>query len=259
MAEIISMKRGYEIKAQTKDAEIWLYDEIGGGGWFNEGISAKKFADDLNAMGKLNTITVRINSPGGDVFDGIAIYNILKQNSARVIVNIDGLAASIASVIAMAGDEIHMADNALMMIHEAWTMGMGNAGDFREIADRLDKVNGSILGTYQKKTGKDQQELADMMAAETWMNAQEALDMGFVDNVGEPLQMAAHFDMSKFNFKKNPTVARMPMQPETAKPDKGVPMQPENNVKDKTNQNPREFWTISPEFAAELLAKATGN
>lgn len=229
--------KGFEIKAlASKDAEIWLYDEIGGGGWFSEGISAKKFADDLNALGKLSTITLRINSPGGDVFDGIAIYNILKQHPARVIVNIDGLAASIASVIAMAGDEIRMADNALMMIHEAWTVGMGNAGDFRETADRLDKVNGSILGAYAKKTGKDQKELAAMMAAETWMTAQESLDHGFVHSIGEPLQMAAHFDMGKFKF-KNPPVDKVPMQPASAVSDREVPMQPPD-----PNESPIAYW-----------------
>lgn len=220
--------KGFEVKALTPtEAEIWLYDEIGGGGWFTDGVSAKQFADQITGLGKMSKITVRINSPGGDVFDGLAIHNILKQNPAQIIVNIDGLAASIASVIAMAGDEIHMADNALMMVHGAWTMGMGNATDFREIAARLDKVDGSIQTTYMKKTGLDHSKVVDLMNAETWMSAQEAFDLGFIDNIGEPLQMAAHFDMSKFNFKKNPPEARMPSHPEPSVSDNREPSPPD--------------------------------
>jgi ATP-dependent Clp protease, protease subunit len=227
MADIIPMQRGYEIKAKVQEAEIWIYEEIGSG-WFG-GISAKQFSDDIKALGKVEKITVRLNSPGGDVFDGIAIYNILKSNPAQVVVNIDGLAASIASVIAMAGDEINMAENAMMMIHEAWTIGMGNAGDFREIADRLEKVNGVIRDTYAKQTGDKAtaEKLQSLMADETWMTAQEAMDYGLIHSMSESLDMAAHFDLDKFKFKKNPPAARVPMQPEPAEPDKPEPMLPD--------------------------------
>lgn len=227
MADIIPMQRGYEIKAKVSEAEIWIYEEIGAG-WFG-GLSAKQFADDLKALGKVEKITVRLNSPGGDVFDGIAIYNILKSNPARVTVNIDGLAASIASVIAMAGDEITMAENALMMIHEAWTIAMGNAGDFREIADRLEKVNGVIRDTYARQSGDkaSADTITGLMAAETWMTAQEALDYGLIHSLSVSLDMAAHFDLDKYKFKKNPLAARVPMQPDPAESDKPGPMFPD--------------------------------
>ena len=207
--------RGYSIKAKAKEAEIYLYEEIGEG-YFGGGVSAKQFSKDLKAVGEVETITVRINSPGGDVFDGNTIYNLLKQHSAHVVVYVDGLAASIASVIAMAGDEIHMADNALMMIHDPWSFAIGNAADMRETADRLDKVAGTIVRTYAKKTGKGEQELADMMAAETWMNADEAVEHGFADSVVDALPMAASaqlFDLEKFRYKRSPLAAGTPMRP----------------------------------------------
>lgn len=219
--------RGYSIKVEAKEATVPIYEEIGEGGWF-EGFSAKQFAEELKAWGKLEKIIVRINSPGGEVFDGITIYNLLKQNSAKVIVYVDGLAASIASVIAMAGDEIHMADNALMMIHDPWSFAIGNAADMRETADRLDKVAGTIVRTYAKKTGKGEQELADMMAAETWMNADEAVEHGFADYVVEALPMAAsaNFDLEKFRYKRSPLAAGTPMRPAAEVKDPGTPMRP---------------------------------
>lgn len=206
-------RRGFSIVAKTKEAEIWIYEEIGAGGWFEGGLSAKQFAEDLKALGKLERILVHINSPGGDVFDGIAIYNILKQNSARVAVTIDGLAASIASVIAMAGDEISMAENALMMIHDPWSIGIGNSAELREVADRLDKVGGVLTDTYARKTGLEPAQIAEMMALETWMTAAEAQAQGFVDTVGEPLQMAAHFDLAKYKFHNYPGGGRHPEAP----------------------------------------------
>jgi ATP-dependent Clp protease, protease subunit len=233
MPDIIPLKRGYEIKAKVQEAEIWIYEEIGGS-WFG-GISAKQFVDDIKALGKVEKITVRINSPGGDVFDGIAIYNVLKSNSARVVVIIDGLAASIASLIAMAGDEISMAENAMMMIHEAWTIGMGNAGNFRDIADRLDKVNVVIRDTYAQQSGDKAppETIADLMSDETWMTAQEALDYGLIHSLSESLDMAAHFDLDKFKFKKNPPAARVPMQPEVAASEEPGPMPPDMSCFDQ--------------------------
>lgn len=203
-SQVAGSPERYSIKAKTEtEAEIWIYEEIGDG-WFG-GLSARQFAKDVKALGdKIERITVRLNSPGGDVFDGNAIYNILKQHKARVIVHIDGLAASIASVIAMAGDEINIADNALMMVHNAWGFCMGYASDMRQTADLLDKVDGTIVTTYCKRTELDESKVKDLMAAETWMNAQEALDYGFVDNITDAMQVAAHFDLSKFRYRNAP-------------------------------------------------------
>jgi len=197
------LSRCYSVQAKAdKEAEVWIYEAIGEG-WFG-GISAKQFAKDIKELGDIEKITVRLNSPGGDVFEGNAIYNILKQHKARVIVFIDGLAASIASVVAMAGDEIYIADNAMMMIHNAWGFVMGYASDMRKAADMLDKVDGSIVTTYMKRTKLDEQKIKDLMVAETWMNSKEALENGFVDEITDALEVAAYFDLSKFKYRNVP-------------------------------------------------------
>ncbi len=186
-----------EIKNKGKGkAELFLYEEIGAG-WMG-GIGAKEVADALKAAGTLSEITVRINSPGGSVFEGVTIYNSLVRNSARVIIEIDGLAASIASIIAMAGDEVNMAANAMMMIHDPWVMAAGTAEDLRDQAELLDKVRGQLLSTYQNKTGGDLNDISEMMTAETWMTADEAIELGFIDNITNELKVAAHFNLSQF-------------------------------------------------------------
>lgn len=212
----------YEIKANKKDkeAEIWLYDEIGYS-FFGDGVTAKQFAKDIKGLGKVDNITVRINSPGGDVFDGLAMYNTLAQHPAKVTVYVDGLAASIASVIAMAGDTINMAENAMIMVHNAWGMSIGNSRDMKEMADRLEKVDGSLITSYQNKTGLSIEEIMGLMDAETWMNAREALDLGFADNIVEELKMAAHFNLEKFRFKNLPKITRGPA-PKSPSPDPQV-------------------------------------
>ena len=186
-----------QIKNKGKGkAELYLYEAIGSG-WMG-GISAKDVADALKSMGSLTEIKVRINSPGGDVFDGVAIYNQLVKNSAKIVVEIDGLAASIASIIAMAGDEINMPSNAMIMIHDPWMIAAGTAEELRDQAELLDKIRGQLLSTYQTRTGGDLKEISDMMAAETWMTADEALEHGFIDNITDEVQAAASFDLSKF-------------------------------------------------------------
>jgi len=190
------------INKGNKKAEILIYEEIGEG-WFG-GMTAKQFSEDLSALGKLNEINVRINSPGGNVFDGVAIYNTLRMNGARITVDIDGLAASIASIIAMVGNEVNMAANAFMMIHEARGFVGGNADEIRKQADLLEKVNGTLVDTYQRKTEMDADTIEAMMNDETWMTADEALQHGFIDSISDEIQMAAHFDMNKFKYKHPP-------------------------------------------------------
>jgi len=183
--------------AGSKTGEIYLYDEIGQG-FFGGGISAKQFADDLNSLGKIDTLNLRMNSPGGDVFDGLAIYNTLKRHPANVIVDVDGMALSIASIIAMAGDEIRMAKNAMMMIHDPWTISAGTADDFREQADLMDTVKGNLVTTYADRCGMAESEVSDLMSAETWMTAEQAVKNGFADEVTEELDIAASFDVKRF-------------------------------------------------------------
>jgi len=187
------VKRWYEFRAQARGAEIVIYDEIGA-----FGIAAKAFLDELKALGPVAELTVRINSPGGSVFDGVAIYNALKRHEARVTVCVDGIAASIASVIAIAGDEIVMPENAMLMLHDPSGLVMGTASDMRAMADALDKMKAGMVAAYRDKSGRDDAEIEALMAAETWLSAQEAVELGLADRVEEPVRMAAHFDLSRF-------------------------------------------------------------
>ena len=169
------------VKALGADTtELMLYDEIGY--W---GVTAKQFNGALSAV-TTPKISLRINSPGGDVFDGYAMFNALKSHSAEAAVTIDGLAASAASVVALGGDTVAMADPSMMMIHRAWTVAMGNAGDMRATADVLAKVDGQIADVYSQKTGKSSKAMLELMDAETWLTAQEAADLGLVDQVIAP-------------------------------------------------------------------------
>jgi ATP-dependent protease ClpP protease subunit len=197
----------YKIENKTEKSEIWIYEAIGEDFWTGGGITAKNFQKELAGI-KASQIDLHINSPGGQVFDGITIFNLLKQHPANVTTYIDGLAASIASVIALAGDKVVMAENALFMIHKASGMVMGTSDDMRDFAEKLDKVNGSIAVTYMSKTKKDETEISDLMAAETWMTASEALESGFVDEIFGEADMAACAKfipiMQKANFQHIP-------------------------------------------------------
>lgn len=210
------MKRKWYNLHRSGDAlDVYIYDEIGAGFW-SEGFSAKEFAQNLQAEQGVSEIVVHINSPGGDVFDGVAIYNTLIKHPAPVTVEIEGMALSIASVIAMAGDTVRMAENAMFMIHDPWTIAMGSAADFRAQADVLDKVKDALLTSYTRRTGKEPEEISALMSAETWMTAQEALDMGFLDAVTAPAQRMAACDFSQ--FKNAPEWAKR-----TTKQDSGMP------------------------------------
>ena len=188
------MRRWFDVRAQTGGAEIVIYDEIGA-----FGIPAKAFLDELKALGPVAELTLRINSPGGSVFDGVAIYNALKRHDARVTVWIDGIAASIASMIAMAGDEIVMPENAMLMLHDPSALVIGTAADMRGMAEALDKMKAGMLAAYRDKSRRDDAEIEALMAAETWLSAQEAVDLGLADRVEQPVRMAAHFDLSRFH------------------------------------------------------------
>ena len=158
--------------------EILIYSDIGDYGWWDESaVSAINVYSQLKQMS--GDVNVRINSAGGDVFDGFAIYNHLVQYDGKVTVYIDSMAASAASVVAMAGDEIIIADNALMMIHDPWTGTVGNSADMRSTADLLDKIRNSIVTTYMTKTSLIEDEVKAMMIAETWFSASESVASGF--------------------------------------------------------------------------------
>jgi len=184
-----------ENKAET-ESTVYLYDEIG---FF--GVMAEDFVKDLAAI-STPIIHLRVNSPGGSVFDGTAIYNAIKHHPSKIVAHIDGLAASIASLAVMAADEIHMAENAFFMIHQPWSIVMGNSETMREEADLLDKVGGSIIKTYVDRSIIDEKTVIEMMDKETWMTAEEALENGFIDVVDENKKdekaRASLFDLSVF-------------------------------------------------------------
>ena len=168
-----------------KDAKITIHSQIGSS-WFDEGIDSKGFLDTLSEFNDAEHLDVHINSPGGNVFDGVAIYNSLKNHKAKVTVTVDGMAASIASIIAMAGDEIVMPLGSTMFVHNPLTWAAGNAHEMREIASELDKITESLIDIYQDRTGMSRDDIADLMDAETTMTAQEAKDWGFATKAEKP-------------------------------------------------------------------------
>jgi len=203
------MKDWYEIKAQAQErAEVYIYESIGDD-WSGDSVAAKHFVADLAALDVAH-IDLRINSPGGSVFDGQAIYNALVRHPAEVTSHIDGVAASIASVVALAGDRVLMADNALFMIHDPFALAIGTAADMRHMADVLDHVTETIVGVYVGKTGRSAEEIKAAMAAETWYTAAEAQAAGFVDATSDalPLAASATFDLRAFGYRNVPASFR---------------------------------------------------
>jgi len=167
----------YRIENHADSADVYLYDEIGY--W---GVSAKDFVDEISAIGHPH-LTLHINSPGGEVFDGVAIYNAIKSHPANVTVKVDGLAASAASFIAMAGDTVEVAKNATMMIHDGLGMCIGNAADMRVLADLLDKTSDNIASIYAERAGGAVETWREAMRAETWYTASEAVEAKLADRI----------------------------------------------------------------------------
>lgn len=181
-------------KTEEKIAEILIYGDISTYSWWDDDhtVTPQKFNDELKALGDdIDVLNVRINSNGGSVFAGVAIHSMLKRHSARKIVYVDGIAASIASVIAMAGDEIIMPKGSMLMVHQPWTWGMGNAKDFRKLADDLDVICDSMKDIYEARTGVSRDDLSALLDAETWMSATTAVEKGFATRVEEDSQPVA--------------------------------------------------------------------
>ncbi len=197
----------YSITNKVDKSEIWIYEMIGEDFWTGGGVTAKNFQKELSEI-KTSQIDLHINSPGGSVQDGITIYNLIKQHPANVTTYIDGWAASIASIVALAGDKVIMAANGLFMIHNPTGIVMGTSKAMRDLADVLDKVAGTLTTTYTSKSKKPESEIRDMMEAETWMTADEAKEFGFVDEIAEEMDMAACVKfipiMAKAGFKHIP-------------------------------------------------------
>lgn len=201
------MGSGFVCKAKAnKSAEILIYEDVGDG--FFGGVTAKQFSKELADLGDVSAIDVRINSYGGDVFDGLAIYNALVRHPATITTHIDGIAASIASVIAMAGTDIRIAESGWLMIHDAWGMAIGNAADMRDMADKLDATSGSIANIYAARTGRSNDALRQYMRDEVWFDATTAVAEGFANSVAENLRMAARALPERFAFRHAPEAIR---------------------------------------------------
>jgi ATP-dependent Clp protease protease subunit len=203
------MASWYAIRARGTGAEVAIYDEIGA-----YGVSAKGFLAELGALPEGTPVDLRLNSPGGSVFDAVAIHNALKRHEGTVTVWIDGIAASAASYIAMAGDEIVMPENAFLMIHDPSGLVMGTAEDMRAMAEALDKVKGSLVSGYAAKSGRTPEEVSALMAAETWFDAADAVAQGFADRLIEPVRIAARFDIGRFRNAPPVLVEQVEAEPE---------------------------------------------
>lgn len=201
--------------------EINIYKEIGG--WF--GVNAEEFREMLDGITSSN-IVVNINSPGGDVFDGIAIYNDLLAHKAYVVVRVTGLAASAASIIALAGDRVEIAENAFFMIHNAWSVAVGDARVMSARANLLKKIDAGLADTYATRTGGDVDDIKQQMDDETWLTAAEAIEQGFADatidtDESEEADARAAFDLSPFkNVPKALTPRRMAKSKAKEEPEK---------------------------------------
>ena len=224
MSKLFTLRKSKNIEFKASAADgilcIEMYGTIGED-FFGEGITAQALSDALANAGSYNSITLRLNSPGGDLFEGVAIYNVLKSAGKPVNVVVDGLAASAASLIAMAGDKVTMGTGTMMMIHRAMAMCAGFSDDMRQMADALDTASASAADLYVAKTGMKKDELLSMMAAETWLSAQDCVEKGFADAVStDEAKISNNFDLSA--FKNTPEALKMNAQAEEEKAAKAL-------------------------------------
>lgn len=194
---ILSLRKTQALATQKTDywakgSDLYVYDEIGF--W---GVLAKDFVRDMAAIDG-DEVNVHINSPGGSVFEAVAMYNAIRAEPRKVIAHIDGVAASAASYFALAADEVRIADNAHFMIHNPWTIAIGEAEDLRKEADTLDKINEKIIDIYVTKTGATRDEVAKAMDVETWYDGEEAVEFGLADTLVTDSGVSALFDLSIF-------------------------------------------------------------
>lgn len=253
------MKTWYKIQAKSekpRSADISIHDEIGL--W---GISASQFMRDLRGMGELDEINLSIHSPGGDVLDGWAIYNAIKNNKARVTARVEGLAASMASVILMAADTVEIPENAYIMIHNPWGFAVGDAEEMRDTADLLDKLGNGLVNAYSERTGNDEDEIRKMMSAETWMDGKEAVERGFADKLLDGVALSARaFDSRKFKMTPKSLQANSETDPEVAPVDEtaNAPVEPiapvEANVETEVEPQAPEVEVTEPQ-AKSLLSR----
>ena len=248
----------YAVAQEEKTLTVDIFDVVGGD-WFGGGVTADALIRDIEAAGEVDQITVRINSPGGDVMQGIAIYNFLRTRSARIVVEVEGWAASIASIIAMAGDEIRIFEGSFLMLHHPWTMAAGNAREFRAAAAELEKIGGQLVNIYKARSGQTTLAVEMLMTGEpgadgTLLTAADALEKGFATEVIEAKKAAACAGKSFFDFaaaEEDP--AEDPEEEKTAedpeeKPEEEKPAEdPEEKPAEEPEETPAEEPAEDPE------------
>lgn len=170
------------VAEDEQDRSISVYDAIGYDYWTGEGVTARRVASALRTLGA-GPVTVNVNSPGGDMFEGLAIYNLLREHKGDVTVKVLGIAASAASIIAMAGDTVQIARAAFFMVHNSWVIAAGNRNDLRETADWLEPFDAAMADIYVARTGADTKAIAKLMDAESWIGGSAAVEQGFADEL----------------------------------------------------------------------------
>jgi ATP-dependent Clp protease protease subunit len=251
------MNKFWNLSKKDNRGELYLYGDISSTPWSGDEITPKQFKADLDELGDIADLDIYINSGGGDVFAGQAIKSILDRHSANKTVYIDGIAASIASVIAMAGNKIIISKNGMMMIHKAWSIASGNSDKFRKFADDMDKIDESISMAYVDKTGKSKEELIELMQKETWMTAEDAVRDGFADEIATANKLAASIDGEFLNigtekidlsrFENKELITGKYRVQEVAEPVANIkPENPvtENQITEKLQAQQQEFFRI---------------
>jgi ATP-dependent Clp endopeptidase proteolytic subunit ClpP len=222
------VKNWYSVTAKSeKEFEVLIYDEIG-----IFGITAKQFVEDFKKIPASASVVLRINSPGGDVFDSLAIYNVIRRHGGPVNATIDGLAASAASIIAMAAKHLAMPDNTFLMIHNASGLAIGEAEDMRALAELLDKISTQLTSIYAARSGQSVEKIAELMSDETWLTAQEAKQLGLADEVLAPVKLAARADL-RTRFKRLPDLlAAIPAPQSVPAPTPAIMRTPSHSLQD---------------------------
>jgi ATP-dependent protease ClpP protease subunit len=256
------MSKWFEVKnkAESEPVEILIYDQIGKDWWDGSGVQAKDFAAALKDIPKDREIVVAINSPGGNVWDGLAIYNQLKLRGEKVTTRVDGLAASIASIIALAGHDVQIPANGLFMIHDPSGMCMGTADEMEQMAAELDKHADVLAGIYSQKTGRTAAEMREMMRAETWMTGSEAVEGKFADTVTDEIAFSANASTEAWRERFAPKGRALPKQ---KKPDTNpvsqlkdkMPEEKTPSLEPKVDRNAEELKAVKAQLAAERTAR----
>lgn len=235
------MNKFWNFKANGKNAELFIYGEISIMTWFGDEVTPTIFQKELAALGEVDTIDVYINSPGGDAFAGITIYNMLKRHKAKIITHNDGLAASAASIVFESGDVRICASNSVTMVHFAWSCSCGNKSELRKLADVLETIDEQLVQIYSDRTGLDADEVRAMLEAETWMSGDEAKEKGFADEIEENKKVAACAEKEILARYKHPPESVKTEEQSEQPPEGGIslPEEPNNGdasqpVEDKT-------------------------